>query len=249
MFVQPTIRELVTTADATVSALESLGFKCCFFGGFACRLYGSERLPEDIDIVVLDANANQELIKRQLVAQDPRFYLVEPKTYGATYKVLWFRLSLGRSCKVDVLLPGILNIPDVGQENVVQRPLRLRFILGSKITTLEREYPVMPLSVVILLKLQGWADHRVSPKQFMRMKVSSDVRDINKLLAVASAAGVNPVEETFVPKAFLEAARGRVRTYILQQPSTISAWQALGFSAGASGTSHRIGVLRLYGQI
>lgn len=228
MFVQPTLGELATTANATVSALGSLGYKCCFFGGFACRLYGSDRVPEDIDVIVVDANANQETIKRQLVAQDSRFYLVEPKTYGATYKVLWFRSSLSRSCKVDVLLPGILSIPNVDQEHIAQLPLR--FLVTRTGVTEEHHYPVMPLSVVLLLKLQGWADHRVSLKRYMRMKMFSDVRDINKLLTVASAAGVKPAEESFVPVDLFEAATGRVLTYVRSSPTTASEWRALGFS-------------------
>ncbi|KLO18393.1 hypothetical protein SCHPADRAFT_819913 [Schizopora paradoxa] len=241
-FVQPTMRELVTVADATVATLENLGYKCCFFGGFACRLYGSDRLPEDIDVVVLDASANQEAIKRQLAAKDPRFYLVEPKTYGATYKVLWFRLSQMRSCKVDVLLPGILNIPNVGYENVVQLSIQLklrgttpRFVYDtspSTTTTINRTYPLMPLSVVLLLKLQGWADHRVALMTYMRRKVHSDIRDINKLVVAAKAAGVKPAEENFVPKDFLEEAKKRVRAYVVQQAQTASSWRELGLFEG-----------------
>ena len=55
---------------------------------------------------------------------DSSFYLVRSKNWRATYRVLWHRLSKDTyprpsvDCKVDILVPGILNIPNVPQDHV-----------------------------------------------------------------------------------------------------------------------------------
>jgi hypothetical protein len=98
-----------------------------------------------VDLVVQTDLYTQERLKALLVTANPDFYLVAAKTPGATYRVLWCRLTgYRRSCKVDILLPGIMNIPRVPRE-LIKRVQNL---------------PVMPLAGILLLKLQAWEDHR-----------------------------------------------------------------------------------------
>ncbi|KAI0752474.1 hypothetical protein C8Q80DRAFT_1351008 [Daedaleopsis nitida] len=77
----------------------------------------------DVDLVVLSTDRDQESLKRMLVEQDSLFYLVPSKNPRATYEVLWYSLSDSTSryygslralydChKVDILNPGVMNIP------------------------------------------------------------------------------------------------------------------------------------------
>ncbi|TDL18252.1 hypothetical protein BD410DRAFT_504607 [Rickenella mellea] len=201
------------THKDTVSTLRLLGFQSAFVGGVACRLFGNTRDPADIDIVVLDNSYSQESMKAMLVGQNDKFYLVRSKNPYATYRVLWYRLSSYRSCKVDLLQPGVMNIPTVD---------------ASRIKTIDG-IPVMPFSVVLLLKLQAWSDHRVALKSYLRVKQHTDVADILRLLPIAKTRKVKPREDSWLPSSFITAAEGRVTSFVTNFPASGEGWKALGF--------------------
>ena len=77
----------------------------------------------------------------------------------------------GRRVKVDILTPLTPNlwIPRVLSED----------------TWLIKNIPVMPLFDLLVMKMQGWRDHRASRRSDFRAKVSADVTDIRALLARA----------------------------------------------------------------
>ncbi|KAI0095210.1 hypothetical protein BDY19DRAFT_988973 [Irpex rosettiformis] len=136
---------LVFFPDTARKAIDAFayeyGLKCCLVGGAACQLYGATRTPSDVDLVVLTTAYDQERLKALLVERDTTFYLSPAKTFGATYKVLWARLGYSflpcDSCKVDVLIPGIMNIPDVPNQRIV---------------TIDR-FPVMPIIPLLSSRL------------------------------------------------------------------------------------------------
>ncbi|KAJ3745670.1 hypothetical protein DFH05DRAFT_1534817 [Lentinula detonsa] len=223
--------EIDIATRATVTALESLNLDCCLVGSVACFAYGMSRTPNDIDMVVLTSRYTQERLKSFLVHLDARFYLIASKDPSATYRVLWFRLpGYHRSCKVDLLLPGIMNIPSV-DPNLVE--------LSST------DYPLMPFLPLLLLKLQAWQDHGESPKLFMRQKQPTDVRDIQELLQLAeqkyATAGTDDttkrprlnllqVETPHLPESFVQDGKTRVRMFIGMYPWSEKQWKILGFS-------------------
>ncbi|KAF7797996.1 hypothetical protein EIP86_009205 [Pleurotus ostreatoroseus] len=155
----PNSREIRDVARKAVKVFIDSGLECCLFGSAGCALYGNSRIPNDVDIVVITYQLSTEALKELLVKQaSTSFYLRPAQTPGATYKVLFAKLAprghRKRSCKVDVLVPGILNIPFVPTQHIV---------------SLE-DLPVMPLIALLLLKLQGWEDHRLSGRSDMQQK-------------------------------------------------------------------------------
>ncbi|KAI5118646.1 hypothetical protein M0805_002566 [Coniferiporia weirii] len=212
---KPDIWDVKEAASATVLALRTMGYHSCLVGGVACRLFGNSRTPEDVDIVVLDETRSQEQLKQGLVSQDSRFYLVDAKSPRAHYKVLWYHLSmhLNRSCKIDLLQPGIMSIPSID-------PARIVHIDGM---------PVMPFSIVLLLKLQAWEDHKVALRNYLYMKQYTDVEDIDRLLPLACSQNLRPRDESYIPNTFISAAENRVRNYAERFPSSAIHWRTLGF--------------------
>lgn len=97
-------------------------------------------------------------------------------------------------CKVDILQPGVMNIPDIPISTILQ--------LGG--------LPVAPLSLVILLKLQAWEDHRHATAQYLIDKQHTDVSDLRSLLPLASGMSVKPKKEDWLPNAFVTKAERRV---------------------------------------
>jgi len=205
-------------AGVAITTLNQIGITACFVGGMACKLYGNNRTPEDLDILCLGCSWDQEEVKRRVVAANPSFYLVPGKTPGATYKVLWYRSFYARGrCKVDLLLPGIMNIPPVPIARI-DYPTQL----GK---------PCAPFALVFLLKLQAWMDHRESEELRFRLKASTDALDIRTMLPIARAKGFSiKRKEGYLPSLFVASAQLRVRSFVREWPETRDGWRALGFS-------------------
>lgn len=99
-----------------------------------------------------------ERIKRIIAEANPdRFYLRDSVNPEATYKILFYRLKRREnptrffrrnSCKVDILVPDIMNLPSLP-------PSRIIWI---------NDLPVLPFSVLLSQKLQAWDDHRNMPE-------------------------------------------------------------------------------------
>lgn len=184
-----------------------------------------------------------EELKRILVRHNGDvFYLRPSKKRGATYKLLFAKLGsadgtpaatpgtyyglYSRSCKVDILIPGIMNIPSVE---------------SSRIVTIDG----LPL-VLLLLKLQAWSDHRASDRYDYRQKQYTDISDLTALLAIAVRKQVDVRTAQWLPESFLEAARGRVSRYIVTVPSPQARlWREIGFRVD-SGLSDSGGLRQRY---
>jgi len=141
-------KDIRKTSRATAAALAMSGLRSCLFGSAACSMYGMIRVANDVDIVVLTNSYDQEEIKNLVVSNDSKFFLVPSRSPRETYKILYYSLHTRGFCKVDILLPGTMNIPSVPRSHITY--------------TQVPDVPVMPLLAVILLKLQGWMDHRDS---------------------------------------------------------------------------------------
>ncbi|KAJ7737764.1 hypothetical protein B0H16DRAFT_1695046 [Mycena metata] len=211
--------EVERVAHATVAALLRAGIRSCLVGGMACSIYGNQRVPGDVDIVCLTDKHTQVELKALLVANDPNFYTVASKDPFATYRVLWYRMPLGfRRCKVDVLLPGIMNIPAVPIPRIAYRKSR-------------SDLPLMPFLPLLLLKLQAWQDHGEADKLYLQAKQHVDVRDIDELLELAvSKYGIDLKKDgKWLPESFLKAAVRRVKAYVRRFPESAENWSAIGF--------------------
>ena len=188
---------------------------------FACIV--SFFLAKDLDILILNAPYNQETIKRMLTVANPAFYTVASKTVGATYRVLWYHPLGGSfspragSVKVDILLPGIMDIPSFSTNYIN--------------TNNSRQLPAAPFSIVLLLKLQAWSQHRTAFKTYLNNKQYTDASDLEILVPLAVANGVR-ISEAVLPSSFVEAAKDRVLEYVRSYPSsrTISEWKTIGFT-------------------
>ncbi|KAF9235623.1 hypothetical protein BU15DRAFT_51159 [Melanogaster broomeanus] len=214
-YLPPLRSEVEEVSGVTARLLNSFGMQCCLVGGAACAAFGVFRTTNDVDMAVM-TNESQESIKRRLVLADSRFYLVAAKTPGATYQVLWFRLSSSwmqrPPCKVDILCRGTMNIPDVP-------PDRIRHIGGL---------PVAPILVVLCMKLQAWDHHGAALESRFRQKQPLDARDIRELLVFAVAGGDHILKESWLPQDFVNSAKTRVIGFLMADRSTKDQWKLLG---------------------
>ncbi|CAL1712785.1 unnamed protein product [Somion occarium] len=191
----PSSSEVLSVAQEATRIFASMGLQCCLVGGVGCLLYGCIRTPGDVDLVVVTYSYGQESLKNFLVAKNSNFYTRASKQIGATWRVLYYRLpGYRRSCKVDVLTPGIMNIP---------------FTPTDKIVYLS-DLPVMPLIPLLLLKLQAWSDHRASYRLDFQAKQHTDARDILRLLKIAVRKGEHLDKVAWLPSTFVDAGKERV---------------------------------------
>ncbi|EPS93281.1 hypothetical protein FOMPIDRAFT_1136505 [Fomitopsis schrenkii] len=173
----PIYEEIRDIARRAVVILREHVYLCCLFGSTACALYGVNRCPKDVDLIILRGE-DTAYFKQLLADSDDPFYLAPSRRRNAGYKVLWYRLpspagSPRRKCKVDILVPGILNIPNIP-------PWLIKHKLGL---------PVMSLLPLLMMKLQGWTDHRDSRRSDFQAKQHVDVEDIEELLSIACRTG------------------------------------------------------------
>ncbi|KAI0672063.1 hypothetical protein C8Q78DRAFT_1024839 [Trametes maxima] len=216
----PTNSEILQICDRVVEIFQQYDLRCCLFGSTACNLFGVSRTPNDVDVVVFTERYDQEDLKAILVGEDSDFYLVDSRDPSADYQVLWYCLPSGRrggrrACKVDILVPGVLNIP---------------FVPRRRVKVISR-LPVMPLIPLLLLKLQGWSDHRESYREDMQEKQYVDVEDIHELLGIAIDRGQRAWQDNlnWVPHELLGDAQQRVYDYVAEYPNSREDWEAIGF--------------------
>ncbi|KAH9919569.1 uncharacterized protein B0H18DRAFT_879914 [Fomitopsis serialis] len=220
----PTYPEICAVSREAVSIYTRHGYSCCLFGSTACALYGTTRTPNDVDLVVFVDELDTERLKRLLPQANSSFYLVDAKDPAATYKVLWYKLprirgEAERRCKVDILIPGLvttLNIPPVPPAYIESRD----------------GIPVLPILPLLLLKLQGWDDHRNHTEGYMRAKQGSDVKDIRELLDIARRVGAELRNENvqWLPYEHIRKAQDRLFEYTRRFPKTGPFWESMGFA-------------------
>ncbi|KAJ8473054.1 hypothetical protein ONZ51_g8102 [Trametes cubensis] len=217
----PTSEEILYVADKAVDTFRDRRLRCCLFGSTACYLFGVSRTPNDVDLVVFTNRYDAEELKEMLVEDDSDFYLVPSRNPTASYSVLWYRLPSSRrrrrKCKVDILVPPTLNIPHVP---------------GRRIKIIS-DLPLMPLIPLLLLKLQGWSDHRESHREDMQEKQYVDVQDISELLEIAIDRGQDVRQDNlgWIPEQLRQDAQDRVWDFVEEYPDTAENWMMVGFNA------------------
>ncbi|KAJ7194677.1 hypothetical protein GGX14DRAFT_678219 [Mycena pura] len=241
---------VLDAAETTVAVLRGLNFPTAIFGSLACKLYGNSRCPkassyipwtcninelQDADILVLPTSqdTDAEALKRLIVASAPRsYYLKNARNPAATYRILWFRSSSRRECKVDILVPGTtgMSLPTIP-------PARIHWT---------RNLPLAPFPFVLLHKLKGWADHRVAPETFKRVRQATDAADVRRLLEITShicELQKKPAwwtdEELFDAELQVHSVV-RVRQYCAEFPERVERWRALGFDVPESATDSAV---------
>jgi hypothetical protein len=225
----------VEAAYSTVAVLRNLGVPCALFGGMACYLYGNTRVPKDVDVLAFppwrSEDSSAEELKLSITQRDPtRFFLREAREASSPYKILWYRRPLGvhcyslvNECKIDIVLPGILHLPNI-------RPEQLR---------VDERYhlPVIPFSLLLLHKLKAWDDRVNARESYKRARQATDSSDVQALLRlphVVSLRFSRPWnDEILFNKEFQAQSRERVRLFCLEFPSQTQDWRMLGFEVSS----------------
>lgn len=150
-------------------------------------------------MIVLTQDHTAEDLKEMLVQNgDGKFYTRESRS-GGDYKVLFYRLpGRRRSCKVDILTPGTMNIPNISWRKIVR---------------IER-VPVLPFIVLLILKVQGWSDHVASHRRDFNEKQFMDVRDINEMLGIGRRRGESFGKKPWIPSGFMSHGIALIDDYV-----------------------------------
>jgi hypothetical protein len=241
-------------------------------------MYGMEhRVPKDVDLLVLNANQGHmgEDIKRMVATTDSNFSLLASRVVGANHNVLWYNLpppqrvetrsrkhkpsqkpeggtaALRKVCKVDILVPGALDIPHIPKS-------QLHFDTSSTFVSYSEDkessspqiLPIacVPFSTLLMLKLRAWADHSLpNATHVMHQKIPQDEEDIEELLRISitlGSQGVIRVGSAFSVKSdgsesenawtlggfssWWEAKRC-VMVYVKKWPRSATGWRDVGF--------------------
>ena len=239
------VQTICRITKKVVRLLRDRKIDCALFGSAACWLYGNTRVPDvctlfhsyfqlnlilqDIDLVAFPPpELSREPLKDIIQQGHPRLHLERPANPSAPFKILFFYLDgingprgffPGNKCKIDILIPGILHLPHLSGSQIPQ--------LGG--------LPVVPFSVLLLQKLQGWDDHRKmrwsEPKKFA--KSSIDARDLQELLTlqqhIVPLRVSQPWNDTSLfTEEFMSLSRQRVRDFCDHFPACKHDFELLG---------------------
>jgi hypothetical protein len=86
----------------------------------------------------------------------------------------------------------------------------------------------MPFLPLLLLKLQSWSEHLADTRPHVRERVPVDAQDLDELLEMVNETHRLEVH-TWLPKPFIETARGCVKAFVEGQEHTKEGWRAIGF--------------------
>jgi hypothetical protein len=124
----------------------------------------------------------------------------------------------GRRVKVDILIPlkARLWIPKVLSEDI--------YLINN--------IPVMPLFDLLVMKMQGWRDHRTSRRSDFRAKVGADVTDVCALLVQAKLERISYRKECHRHTPNFMGRAHRLAFLFVEACGGKKAFQALGFCMG-----------------
>lgn len=177
----------------------------------------SRCIQKDVDLIVLDTESTLEEHKEFLVKENDQFYLLPSRKPNAPcrYRVLWYKTTRGSRVKIDVLQPGVMSVPDFMPSDIIWEPVPRHRL----------KIPMAPLGIVLLLKLLGWDEHRLSNIKRYNIKRYADADHIRGLLKL----GLELVDYDYLPPEFLWKAQKRVYTFVYRYPHTKLLWHNLGF--------------------
>ncbi|KAF9466146.1 hypothetical protein BDZ94DRAFT_1252213 [Collybia nuda] len=222
------IQMICLAGKMTIDILKDIGCSGAIFGSLACFLYGNQRSPNDVDVLVLPPDGvivSMEDIKSVIVELDPaHLFLISARDPQATYRILYFRLTDGlgvltprTSCKVDIVAPGNMHLPP----------------LPSDMINWDEGLPLIPFSLLLLQKLQNWDDHRKSLNELKRLKQVTDFEDIEDLFELSEIKALqssSPWSDRQVFSTKFEAlSRDRVKQYCFLFPDSADGWRSIGF--------------------
>jgi hypothetical protein len=123
-----------------------------------------------------------------------------------------------KDCKVDILLTGsgsTLNLPWIPPE-------KIEYI---------NYLPVAPFSLLLLLKLQGWEDHRHSSRGDFQWKSRTDATDIDQMLMLMTENGYTLADVNgWVEEDFLTKSEQRVRAFVKTFAWSRDDWRTFGYT-------------------
>jgi hypothetical protein len=174
-------------------------------------------------IVVSEEDLDPEDIKEAIVKANDRYYLVRSRKRGATYRILYRRLLVIRP------ILGVESKCSCHTHSRTQPP-RESEIDESDVVLID-DILAMPIFDLLVMKTQGWWDHRTSDRASFRAKESDDVSDILALSKCAKKERVSyddEADEERHSEEFMEHARILAKTFV-RIYGKHRRWQALEF--------------------
>lgn len=97
------------------------------------------------------------------------------------------------------------------------------------------DIPLVPFSLLLLHKLQGWDDHRKAEETYKQKRQSTDAADVRRMLnlkqeMVAIQASPPWGDSELFSEEFQSLTKERVKEYCTVFPDRVERWKSLGFA-------------------
>jgi hypothetical protein len=118
--------------------------------------------------------------------------------------------SIKGSIKVDILVPGALQIPHFPPHHIKHvKPLNIPFT-----------FPVVPSALLIIMKLHAWSQCRAASSQYFFERQYKHKADLDALIAIAQIRKLIKEVCPFIPRRIIGRGRRQVGEYIKEFPDS-----------------------------
>ncbi|KAJ7597309.1 hypothetical protein C8J56DRAFT_1041515 [Mycena floridula] len=216
---------LLEIESAARAAFKAVGLPACLVGSCACVGNGTKRTPNDVDLMILDAGSGVgiEEIKNSIVSSNSNFFLTRSQNPLATYQILWFKFSDTIQVRIDILAPGMIDLPPIRPDHLENSPFL-------------SELPVMPFLPALLHKVLAWKAHGNVGTEHGRFKQANDVQDISDMLQLAWKTSrdswIQEARRLELPIWFLDLAEHAVKEFlnVSDNEHLVDSWKHVGFN-------------------
>jgi hypothetical protein len=123
------------------------------------------------------------------------------------------------ACKINIVFPGTMNLPNLPLITV----------------DWDEGLPLVPFSLLLLLKLQEWDDHRPSGQEFTDLEQRSDMEDVMMLLRLSKAREACGylawIDKRVLSWDFMNLSEERIERFSHDFPESKELWLAIGLGS------------------
>ncbi|KAF7984500.1 hypothetical protein HWV62_13645 [Athelia sp. TMB] len=240
--VRPSYEIVRAAATAVTQALTELGLTCAIFGSLASRIYGSERDPESVSVLVWPPTPEKydlRRLKAQIADTDFTVFSLASKSQRAQVDQLWYCESpkdKTSHCPITLAVPGMLGLPGFSARRIAR----------------EDGLPLVPAPILLFQLLAQWEAQREAGGARER-QCTFAIRDVLASPQLEALGVQRPWRELGLFSAETQRELSAlVQRYSLQYPRAIAPLSRVGlpvhFSCEAA-AKHIIQVLKGLGMV
>ncbi|KAG6916250.1 hypothetical protein DXG01_007707 [Tephrocybe rancida] len=212
---QANMQLITNTAIALTSILRTLGYTCALCGELACYGFGISRIPKKVEALIIlppskrGAWHSLDALNSQLVqqSQGPSYFFTSWDVVDNSNVLCYYDHTIQGSAERTCIIE--MSYLDASTAHLIREVNSLPFV---------------PISYVILRKLEEWATPLAKSSTFFRRAAADTIQALLQLLLMMDDLQSEPLD----PHLY-EISWERAQRFISEYTDSASTWKKLGF--------------------